>query len=47
MSAGKGDKPRNCFTKKFKDNFDQIKWEKAEPKVKVEKKKGKTVYYFK
>lgn len=29
MSAGKGDKPRNCFSKQFKDNFDKIKWEKS------------------
>lgn len=47
MSAGKGDKPRNCFTKKFKDNFDQIKWDKKEPNKKVEKKKGKLIFYFK
>lgn len=26
MSAGKGDKPRNCFSKKFKDNYDAINW---------------------
>jgi len=25
-SAGKGDKPRNCFSKQFKDNYDLIKW---------------------
>lgn len=25
--AGKGDKPRNCFSQKFRDNYDQIKWE--------------------
>ena len=24
--AGKGDKPRNCFSKKFKDNYDDIDW---------------------
>lgn len=24
--AGKGDKPRNCFSKKFKDNYDEIDW---------------------
>jgi len=24
MSAGKGDKPRNCFSKKYKSNFDEI-----------------------
>ena len=27
MSAGKGDKPRNCFSKKFKDNYSQINWD--------------------
>lgn len=26
--AGKGDKPRNCFSKQFKDNYDLIKWER-------------------
>jgi hypothetical protein len=26
--AGKGDKPRNCFSKKFKENFDKINWKK-------------------
>jgi hypothetical protein len=26
MSAGKGDKPRNCFSKAFKNNFEEIKW---------------------
>lgn len=26
MSAGKGDKPRNCFSKQYKDNFDNINW---------------------
>jgi len=25
--AGKGDKPRNCFSKKYRDNYDSIKWE--------------------
>lgn len=24
--AGKGSKPRNCFTKEFKDNYDRIDW---------------------
>ena len=28
MSAGKGDKPRSCFSKKFKDNYSQIDWQK-------------------
>lgn len=26
--AGKGDKPRNCFSKEFKNNYDNIKWSK-------------------
>jgi hypothetical protein len=24
--AGKGDKPRNCFSKKYRDNYDSIEW---------------------
>lgn len=42
--AGKGDKPRNCFSKQFKDNYDLIKWNKdkkedipAENKPKIKK----------
>jgi hypothetical protein len=30
MSAGKGDKPRSCFSKQFKDNYDSIKWKSKE-----------------
>lgn len=26
MSAGKGDSPRNCFSKKFKQNYEEINW---------------------
>jgi hypothetical protein len=26
MSAGKGDKPRNCFSKQYKDRYDEINW---------------------
>jgi hypothetical protein len=26
MSAGKGDKPRNCFSKQYKENHDSINW---------------------
>jgi hypothetical protein len=26
MSAGKGDKPRNCFSKQYKENHDSIDW---------------------
>jgi hypothetical protein len=24
--SGKGDKPRNCFSKQFKNNYDEIDW---------------------
>ncbi len=24
--SGKGDSPRNCFSKQFKNNFDDINW---------------------
>jgi len=24
--AGKGDKPRNCFSSNFKNNYDEIQW---------------------
>jgi hypothetical protein len=24
--AGKGDKPRNCFSERYRDNYDSIKW---------------------
>jgi len=24
--AGKGDSPRNCFSKRYKNNYDLIKW---------------------
>ena len=30
--AGKGDKPRNCFSKKFKKNYGEIKWTKPNNK---------------
>lgn len=29
--AGKGDSPRNIFSKNFRDNYDQINW-KPKPK---------------
>jgi hypothetical protein len=28
--AGKGDKPRNCFSQKYRDNYDEINWNKKE-----------------
>jgi hypothetical protein len=30
--AGKGDKPRNCFSKKYRENYDSINWNKKEKK---------------
>jgi hypothetical protein len=32
--AGKGDKPRNCFSRNYRDNYDSINWahEKDEEK---------------
>lgn len=26
MQNGKSDKPRNCFSKQFKDNYESIEW---------------------
>jgi len=36
--AGKGDKPRNNFSKEFKKNYDRIDWGHGKPKQ--SKKKG-------
>lgn len=47
MSAGKGDKPRNCFSQKFKNNFGQISWDKKKPETSVKSIKGKKVYFYK
>jgi len=30
MSAGKGSKPRNCFSKDFKKNYEKIDWKEKE-----------------
>jgi hypothetical protein len=32
--AGKGDKPRNNFSRKFRDNYDSIDWGSSKPKSK-------------
>lgn len=39
--AGKGDKPRNCFSKQFKDNYDLIDWgrDKRTPAGQINEKK--------
>jgi hypothetical protein len=39
MSAGKGDKPRNCFSSDFKDNYDLIDWKNTR-RNKVQKAHG-------
>ena len=42
--AGKGDKPRNCFSKQFKDNYDLIEWaskKKEPPKNEIKPTKNK------
>jgi len=31
-NSGKGDKPRNCFSKQFKDHYDLIDWSKNKEK---------------
>jgi hypothetical protein len=41
--AGKGDKPRNCFSKQFKNNFDLIDWSKPKTKKSSNKKTLKTL----
>jgi hypothetical protein len=49
MSAGKGDKPRSCFSKKFKDNYDQvINWAAKQGKEirPCIMKKGKKIYRY-
>jgi hypothetical protein len=40
MSAGKGDKPRNCFSKEFKKNYDFIKWKSKETTTSDKTKKN-------
>ena len=43
--AGKGSKPRNCFSQNFKKNFDDINWsDKDKPHI---IKKGKKIYKWK
>ncbi len=36
---GKGSSPRNCFSKEFKSNYDEIKWNSKSKKVKSKKEK--------
>jgi hypothetical protein len=46
--AGKGSKPRSCFSKKFKQNFDEITWDTRKG-LEVRNyivKKGKKIYKY-
>ena len=33
--AGKGDAPRNCFSQKYRDNYDSINWNKKNEKNQI------------
>ena len=49
--AGKGDSPRNCFSPRFKENYDSIKWledkEKSLIKKELKKQNGSSTYIYK
>ena len=49
--AGKGDKPRNCFSDRFKNNYDSIVWieqkEKSLIKKEFKKQNGSSTYTYK
>ena len=42
---GKGSKPRSCFSKKFKNNFDDINWSSSQKPFVT--KKGKKIFKYK
>ena len=48
--AGKGDKARNCFSNRFKENFDSINWldERGKSLIKKELKNhnGSSTYIY-
>lgn len=49
--AGKGDSPRNCFSQRFKNNYDSIKWSednnKSLIKKELKKQNGSSTYIYK
>lgn len=49
--AGKGHSPRNCFSNRFKQNFDSIKWSEEKDKSLIKKelknKDGSSTYIYK
>jgi len=49
MSAGKGFKPRNCFSKNFKQNYENINWINKEENKEIKNytvKKSKKIYKY-
>ena len=40
---GKGDKPRNCFSKKFRSNYDSINWGNKSESTPSHKKQKKSL----
>ena len=49
--AGKGDKARNCFSHRFKENFDSINWlderDKSLIKKELKNHNGSSTYIYK
>jgi hypothetical protein len=49
--AGKGDSPRNCFSNRFKENYDSIFWkeetQKSLIKKELKKQNGSSTYIYK
>jgi hypothetical protein len=50
IGAGKGDKPRNCFSNRFKENYDSINWldekDKSLIKKELKNKDGSSTYIY-
>ena len=48
--AGKGDKARNCFSSRFKENFDSINWSDERDKSLIKKElknhNGSSTYIY-
>jgi hypothetical protein len=48
--AGKGDKPRNCFSNRFKENYDSINWldekDKSLIKKQLKKQNNSSTYIY-
>jgi hypothetical protein len=50
IGAGKGDKPRNCFSDRFKQNYDIINWLDDKGKLLIKKElknhNGSSTYIY-